>query len=279
MAQSPPLLAHQPDASSPPIGRLSVRKLLLALRLDEERVVELLGLSSLSSSSNNQQQQQQEGGVSGEGETSPPLLNSDLLAGRLLGCFGDLFSASMDIGWRSEPEADGSCPPRCMLTIANNDVSRVRAQVESLLFQSCVSPRLAVCSAYSISANLLLRWYLEDSWEMRWHHRLWSLIQEVLCKESLDVTVCLSAHMELVKPQTPKNMKAQQQQQGGKKTGTAPSSSSSTAELAAAPKLRIVLSGGSTRQGLLHVHPIYLLNDISMSTLFDSFKLFEEGSM
>ena len=34
--------------------------------------------------------------------------------------------------------------PRCMLTIQNNDVTRVRADVDSLMFQSMVSPKMAV---------------------------------------------------------------------------------------------------------------------------------------
>eukprot|EP00955_Chlamydomonas_euryale_P012929 139744-Chlamydomonas_euryale.AAC.2 len=39
------------------------------------------------------------------------------LAGQLLGCFGDLFSASVEVGYKSDPEPDGSYPPRCMLKV------------------------------------------------------------------------------------------------------------------------------------------------------------------
>ncbi len=33
------------------------------------------------------------------------------LAGQLMGCFGDLFHASLDVGWQSEPDEDGT---RCV---------------------------------------------------------------------------------------------------------------------------------------------------------------------
>ena len=35
-------------------------------------------------------------------------------------------------------------PAKCMLKVSNNEITRVRADVESLMFQSSVSPKLAV---------------------------------------------------------------------------------------------------------------------------------------
>ena len=110
--------AEDPSTLSPMVGQLTLRKVLLALKLDEERLAELLrGLTSQGTSV-------EQGGV----------------VGKLLGCFGDLFSAQLDIGWpdRNQTNAEaerGSFPPKCMLTVKNNDVSRVRAEVESLMFQ------------------------------------------------------------------------------------------------------------------------------------------------
>lgn len=67
------------------------------------------------------------------------------IAGRLLGCYGDLFTASMDMGWRAQSDADGAAQrPCCMMTVQSNEITRLRAEVEGLWFQSTVSPRLAV---------------------------------------------------------------------------------------------------------------------------------------
>jgi hypothetical protein len=61
--------------------------------------------------------------------------------------FVDLFSASLDVGWRPDNAAgaaEGATRPAAMLTVANNDVTRVMASLESLMFQSCVSPQVAI---------------------------------------------------------------------------------------------------------------------------------------
>ena len=149
-----------PLLDNPVVGQISVKKVALALKLDEARVAELLGVSSAAgagalapssgrpSPSNGQATgsafssgpsavRAAQAAVLGGGGAAAVMSQSDEagLAGRLLGCFGDLFTASLDVGWKSEPDEDGTHPPKCMLTVANNDVTRVRADVESLMFQ------------------------------------------------------------------------------------------------------------------------------------------------
>ncbi len=79
----------------------------MALKLDEERIAQLLGATAAATasgaqgdapSSSEQQQQQQQA-------------NANLI-GQLLGCYGELFSTSVDLGWM-EPDSDGLMQPRC----------------------------------------------------------------------------------------------------------------------------------------------------------------------
>ena len=155
-----------PILEKPVVGQITVKRIALALKLDEQRVAELLGATKTDPSSFNQEASRATAGsTTGRSSTmstapdrresrggavpsaftgavqaasaavgvplaplSAPPSQSERdsgLAGRLLGCFGDLFTASLDVGWKSEPNEDGSRPPKCMLTIANNDVTRV----------------------------------------------------------------------------------------------------------------------------------------------------------
>ena len=140
-----------PLLENPVVGQISVKKVALALKLDEARVAELLGVPSGGAPAKTVGKPGAAGNAPGgsafaTGDGAVRAANATAssagisveeagLAGRLLGCFGDLFTASLDVGWKSEPDEDGSHPPKCMLTVANNDVTRVRADVESLMFQ------------------------------------------------------------------------------------------------------------------------------------------------
>ena len=152
-----------PVLEKPVVGQITVKRIALALKLDEQRVAELLGATKADLTSLNQEASRATAGSSAirssatstasgrsgsQGGAVPsaftgavqaasaaagvplaplsaPSSEDGGLAGRLLGCFGDLFTASLDVGWKSEPNEDGSRPPKCMLTIANNDVTRV----------------------------------------------------------------------------------------------------------------------------------------------------------
>lgn len=151
-----------------------MKRIALALKLDEKRVAELLqgtaaepsqqrkttaaGASTTTSSSSGVKSSGNISSAFGSGSDAvyaasaaagvrlaPPSLSEDIgLAGRLLGCFGDIFTASLDVGWKSEPDEDGSQPPKCMLTVANNDITRVRQSLMSA--RSDLSRRVQSCS-------------------------------------------------------------------------------------------------------------------------------------
>lgn len=91
------------------MGQLIVRRLVAALKLDEARLAALL---------------------SGSTEGGGPLQAA--LVAQLLGCYGNLLSASLDMGWPpSAADGDvaddgGPAGPRFMLKLANNEASHLR---------------------------------------------------------------------------------------------------------------------------------------------------------
>ena len=161
-------------------------RLALNLRLDEERIAQLLGGGGDAAAAADTAAAA--AGPTGFGFRPPPsaatasaaaaATASADIAGRLLGCYGDLFTASLDTGFRPAAVAAaataaaegggggggggggaasgggaalaaavaGEAPmrPCAMLTVASNDITRLRVEVEGLWFQSSVSPRLAV---------------------------------------------------------------------------------------------------------------------------------------
>lgn len=61
-------------------------------------------------------------------------------------------------------------PPHVLLPVpqvSNNEVTRVVATLASLMFQSCVSPQLAVRVINAVVSGLLQRWYAHDSYQVR----------------------------------------------------------------------------------------------------------------
>lgn len=242
------------------VGQVSLRRIILALKLDEERVAELLSASArpVGSSAPKADTTAASSTSSSTSASASPFPSDVKLASQLLSCFGDLFTTSLDVGWRSEPEADGSNPCRCMLTVSNNDVTRVRADVESLMFQSSVSPKLAVRMLYTVVANIMLRFYNQDSFQLAFWYKLFSQLHEYLGKESLDVTACVSAHAEVIRPTKGST----------KRSGPNPTPDDD-------PILRVMINGGSSQQGLTQVAPFSLVNEVNLLTVLDSFKLFE----
>lgn len=86
--------------------------------------------------------------------------DAGLLSG-LLGCFGQLFTATVAPGWAPQQQdslytaaadpdnsasstTDGDVAPQAIVTLRNNEVTRVKANLEAAAFESAVSPRIAV---------------------------------------------------------------------------------------------------------------------------------------
>ena len=117
---------------------------------------------------------------------------------------------------------------------------------------------------------------------MRFWQKLFSQLHEYLGKEALDVTACLSAHAEVV---TRPALKASPARTAAAVAGAAKGATSLSAAAASAAadggdeqKLRILLSGGSSQQGLLGLKPFSLINDVSLLTILDSYRLFGESA-
>ncbi|KAL6760425.1 hypothetical protein V8C86DRAFT_3132417 [Haematococcus lacustris] len=283
-----------PQLSDPVVGQVALRRLSLSLKLDEERLSELLADAGGDAS----------GGSRG-------------LLGLLMGCYGDLFSTSLDVGWRPdtrEGAEEGATRPACMLTVANNEVTRVSASLESLIFQSCVSPRVAVRVLSAVVTGLLLRFYPRDSYQVRFWQRLFRHLHEYLGRDSLDALASLSASAELVKPPPPPTAPAPPHPRGphhhaatgtahgaaapstthhrsasGSVRGGAPPAAAAAAAAGAAgqSKLRVVLAGdvGLGAAGLApgthpqpRCAPVYCVNDINLLTLLDSVRLLTDAS-
>ena len=117
-----------------------------------------------------------------------------------------------------------------------------------------------------------------DSIEMRFWQKLFSQLHEYLGKEALDVTACLSAHAEVV-ARPPKAQSSNRPSGSGKGGSTSLSAAAAAASAdGAEQKLRIVLSGGSAQLGLSSLKPFSLVNDVSLLTILDSYRLFGESS-
>jgi hypothetical protein len=89
------------------------------------------------------------------------LQDAGMLTG-LLDCFGQLFTATVAPGWPTNLQessaqmatsashdgastsTDDSAVPQAVITLRNNEVTRVRANLEAASFESVVSPRIAV---------------------------------------------------------------------------------------------------------------------------------------
>ena len=113
---------------------------------------------------------------------------------------------------------------------------------------------------------------------MRFWQKLFSQLHEYLGKEALDVTACLSAHAEVVT--RPPKAHSSTRPTGSSKGGYASLSAAAAAASAdgAEQKLRIVLSGGSSQLGLSSLKPFSLVNDVSLLTILDSYRLFGEST-
>jgi hypothetical protein len=119
--------------------------------------------------------------------------------GGLLGCFGQLFTANIAPGWQKagsaaadslsrssssasaaaaaaanadasssstgaagEQKSDQQQAPCGMLTVRNNDITRVRAELESASFVSAVAPRIAVRLLHIVALAVVLKFLSGD---------------------------------------------------------------------------------------------------------------------
>jgi hypothetical protein len=127
------------------------------------------------------------------------LLQDAQVIGGLLGCFGQLFTATLAPGWTEQAAAaaeaadvtsGGAVPaapdnlaaggssgngggsstasPQAVLTVSNNDVTRVRANLEAASFESAVPPSTAVRLLQVVCLAVALKFFDSSSKRMTW---------------------------------------------------------------------------------------------------------------
>jgi hypothetical protein len=201
--------------------------------------------------------------------------------GGLLGCFGSLLSAQVGFG-EGGPEGGAQ---RCTLSVRNNEVTRVRADLESAIVQSCISPGGAIRCAgsgrakwlgelalgrlyvlqsitnpnpnsaparrllHAVAMAVAYRFAACDARQLRNLDTLLAQLLEYTSKDVLDLVVAVGLRAE-----------------------------------AKGDKLRVSISGdtgagaGAGPGGLSwqEVLPVYCVNDLNILTLLDTFRLFME---
>jgi len=177
VAGAPPLL------DSPLVGRLVLRRLAVSLRLDEQRMAALLREALLAAPA---------GGGGGAGRDAGRDAGGDVLSS-LVGCFGDLFSASVAPTWTAgEGEGgDGAASQKLLVSVRNNAVTRVRADVESLLLLSAVPPRTAVRLLHVLMAAGARRFRGLPAESLKTLDAFFGHTLELVSKDALDAMACL----------------------------------------------------------------------------------------
>ncbi|EFN59785.1 hypothetical protein CHLNCDRAFT_56574 [Chlorella variabilis] len=116
------------------LGRVIVNRLKVRVRLDERRIGEILhGIDSAS--------------------MGPAFVST---AGRLLGHLGDVMTLGFTPMAPTDPAAADQPPTQYLLQFESSDISRLRADVQSLGFVSLVTPGGMVRLAHAVVKNFLL---------------------------------------------------------------------------------------------------------------------------
>eukprot|EP01025_Chloroclados_australasicus_P054394 TRINITY_DN6444_c1_g1_i9.p1 TRINITY_DN6444_c1_g1~~TRINITY_DN6444_c1_g1_i9.p1 ORF type:complete len:1276 (+),score=187.54 TRINITY_DN6444_c1_g1_i9:169-3996(+) len=141
------------------IGRLLVNQLRFSFQLDERQIVRLLG---------------SEDGV----------LISTKVAGSLLSCLGDLFTAS--VGLRSGPSSTDVDKLQYYLKLQNGPATRLNLQIGGVGFESLVSPANAVLLAQAGIRTAAKHQYLNAT-KVPMLDRILENVRKYLTKETLNI--------------------------------------------------------------------------------------------
>ncbi|KAL4450201.1 hypothetical protein ABPG77_010870 [Micractinium sp. CCAP 211/92] len=206
------------------LGRMIVNRLKVRVRLDERRIGEILqGIDSNS--------------------MGPAFVST---AGRLLGHLGDV----MTLGFTPmapDPKALEEQPSQYLLQFESSDISRLRADVQSLGFASLVTPGGMVRLAHAVVINFLLAFKgmsrdalapLEERFRT-WYGNM--------TRAGLDISMCVDAKAGLVGDGSGNNIS------GGGGAG--------------AGQCLIRLSGTADDDALRETSPLILINDLDLVPL------------
>lgn len=165
------------------LGRLIVNRLKLRVRLDERRIGEILsGID----------------GASMGGDTA-----FTVTAGRIIGHLGDVMALGF-VPAGSHPTVPGetasglaSSPDRYLMHMESSDISRLRAEIQSLGFQSAINPGGAVRLVHAFVRAASLGFLGRSAAEMEFFRDRMKGWYNLMTKEALNVSACIDVSGEV----------------------------------------------------------------------------------
>ncbi|KAH7615566.1 hypothetical protein Ndes2526B_g09687 [Nannochloris sp. 'desiccata'] len=165
------------------LGRMFVNRLKVRVRLDERRIGEILsGLDGTS--------------MGGEGAFNTS-------AGRIIGHLGDVMTLALTPagGDASAPAATAGGPPaardRYLFHFESSDISRLRADVQSLGFQSAVTPGGIIRLLHAVGRAVQLAFKERPPEELEGFRDQMKGWYNLLTREDLNVSVCVDTAGEV----------------------------------------------------------------------------------
>jgi hypothetical protein len=130
--------------------------------------------------------------------------------GALLGCFGDLFRAEFAPRWPSDAELAAAAsaaasqqqpappppPVRGAVTVASNDVTRARLDLECAALESALAPRAATRLLHAFCVAVAHKFWGSTGKRLAKLEALFFHLEQYLGKDALDLSVSLSARAE-----------------------------------------------------------------------------------
>lgn len=183
--RDPTKVLSQPRTSvGDKLGRLIINRMKFRIRLDEKRIGEILS------------------GIDGASMGGDAAFA--VTAGRIIGHLGDVMAFGF-VPAGSHPTIPGtttaglpSAPDRYLMHVESSDISRLRADVQSLGFQSAISPGGAVRLFHAIvrAAQLAFLGRSEEEAEVfREQMKGW---YNLMTKEALNITACIDTSGEVM---------------------------------------------------------------------------------
>lgn len=218
------------------LGRMIVNRLKVRVRLDERRIGEILqGIDSAS--------------------MGPAFVST---AGRLLGHLGDVMTMGFTPVAPQDPKDAEQPPSQYLLQFESSDISRLRADVQSLGFVSLVTPGGMVRLAHAVVTNFLLAFKGMTREGLRPVEERFCTWYANMSRAGLDVSMCVDVKAGLVG----------QQGDGSSGPGHISSSSSSGSTISAGTGQCLVrLSGMADEDALRETSPLILVNDLDLVPL------------
>lgn len=164
---------------------------------------------------------------------------------------------------KQEGEIDEITQPLATIKLKTNYVTRLRGDLDTLCFQSDVAPRTAIRLLHAVIAAFIAEYGVRKDRDMKWVDSLFDHLDEYLSKETLEVSMALMAAAEVQEAPTPPGV-----------LGMPSTDVNQTPEVEG--RLKVVLSNppsSGPHQEDLGTWPLVFINDLSLLTVLDTFKL------